>query len=69
MMIMKLTERKTKLKALSKTELNQELVEQLQAQFKARMQIATQQMNNTSELRKTRRDIARIRTLLTQKGE
>jgi large subunit ribosomal protein L29 len=32
------------------------------------MQIATQQLNNTSQLRKVRRDIARVRTVMTQKA-
>jgi ribosomal protein L29 len=32
------------------------------------MQVATQQMTNTSEMRKVRRDIARVKTVLTQKG-
>ncbi len=66
--MMKLTERKNKLKAMGKAELNQELLVTLKAQFNARMQLATQQMNNTSELKKNRRDVARMRTLLTQKG-
>ncbi len=65
---MKLTERNNKLKAMGKAELNQELLVTLKAQFNARMQLATQQMNNTSELKKNRRDVARMRTLLTQKG-
>jgi large subunit ribosomal protein L29 len=32
------------------------------------MQKATQQLSNTSQIHKTRRDIARVRTLLTEKG-
>jgi large subunit ribosomal protein L29 len=67
-MIMKLTDTKNKLKAMGKPELNQELMSILKAQFNARMQLATQQMTNTSELKKNRRNIARIRTLLAQKG-
>ena len=38
------------------------------AHFKLRMQKATQQLTNTSSLRTTRRDIARVRTILTQKA-
>ncbi|MCD8537760.1 MAG: 50S ribosomal protein L29, partial [Burkholderiaceae bacterium] len=38
------------------------------AQFGLRMQKATQQLTNNSEIRKVRRDIARVRTLLTQKA-
>ncbi|AEG67788.1 MULTISPECIES: 50S ribosomal protein L29 [Ralstonia] len=48
--------------------LNQELSELLKAQFGLRMQKATQQLQNTSQLKKVRRDIARVRTVLGQKG-
>jgi large subunit ribosomal protein L29 len=47
--------------------LNKELSELLKAQFGLRMQIATQQLNNTSQLKKVRRDIARVKTVLNQK--
>jgi large subunit ribosomal protein L29 len=40
----------------------------LKAQFGLRMQKATQQLQNTSQLKKVRRDIARVRTVLGQKG-
>ncbi|AWB34667.1 50S ribosomal protein L29 [Orrella marina] len=50
------------------TELKTELESLLKAQFGLRMQKATQQLSNTSEIRKVRRDIARVRTLLTQKA-
>jgi len=36
------------------------------AHFSLRMQKATQQLNNTSALRETRRDIARAKTILAQ---
>jgi large subunit ribosomal protein L29 len=49
-------------------ELNQELSELLKAQFGLRMHKATQQLQNTSQLKKVRRDIARVRTVLGQKG-
>jgi large subunit ribosomal protein L29 len=48
-------------------ELKQELQSLLKAQFSLRMQKATQQLANTSQIGKTRRDIARVRTVLTQK--
>ncbi|KAF1017983.1 MAG: 50S ribosomal protein L29 [Burkholderia sp.] len=48
--------------------LNQELSALLKAQFSLRMQLATQQLTNTSQLKKVRRDIARVRTILTQKA-
>ena len=56
------------LKTRSATELQQELLSLTKAQFGLRMQAATQQMTNTSELRKVRRDIARVKTVMTQKG-
>ncbi|MGB8516697.1 MAG: 50S ribosomal protein L29 [Gallionella sp.] len=57
----------TDLKAKSATELQTELLSLTKAQFGLRMQVATQQMTNTSEMRKVRRTIARIKTVLTQK--
>ncbi|MEQ1525478.1 MAG: 50S ribosomal protein L29 [Gallionella sp.] len=48
--------------------LQAELLSLTQAQFSLRMQVATQQLTNTSEFRKVRRDVARIKTILTQKG-
>ena len=58
----------TELRAKSGTELNQELLELLKAQFSLRMQKATQQLGNTSQIGKVRRDIARVRTLLREKA-
>ena len=55
------------LRAKSETELKQELQELLKTHFKLRMQKATQQLQNTASLRQTRRDIARVRTILTEK--
>jgi large subunit ribosomal protein L29 len=48
--------------------LNKELQDLLKAQFSLRMQKATQQLQNTSQIRKVRRDIARVRTVLHQKA-
>ena len=48
-------------------ELNKELHDLLKAQFSLRMQKATQQLTNSSELGKVRRDIARVKTVLTKK--
>lgn len=48
--------------------LNKELSDLLKAQFGLRMQLATQQLTNTSQLKKVRRDIARVRTVMTQKA-
>ena len=63
---MKASERKKDLKAKKPEDLQKELMELLSVQFKLRMQKATQQLTNTSQIRRTRRDIARVRTLLSQ---
>ena len=55
------------LKGKSVDELQKGLNELLRAQFGLRMQKATQQLTNTSELRKTRRSIARVRTIMREK--
>ncbi|AZG06901.1 MULTISPECIES: 50S ribosomal protein L29 [Pigmentiphaga] len=49
-------------------ELGKELEGLLRAQFSLRMQLATQQLSNTSQLGKVRRDIARVRTVLREKA-
>lgn len=51
------------LRSKSATELQDELVALLKEQFSLRMQIATQQLNNTAQLGRVRRDIARVRTI------
>lgn len=58
----------SELRAKSAEELNKELLDLLKAQFGLRMQVATQQLTNTSQLGKVRRDIARVRTLLREKA-
>jgi large subunit ribosomal protein L29 len=50
-------------------ELQQELMELLKAHFNLRMQHATQQLSDSSQLRKVRRDIARVRTVLNEKAK
>jgi large subunit ribosomal protein L29 len=57
----------SELKLKSKSELQADLLSLTRAQFGQRMQVATQQMTNTSEMRNIRRDIARIKTVMTQK--
>ena len=47
--------------------LEKEVGELLKAHFGLRMQKATQQLTNHSQLGKTRRDIARAKTVLAQK--
>ena len=61
---MKMTELRTK----SVDELKGELISLQKAKFSLKMQLATQQTNKTSELGKLRKDIARIKTLLTEKA-
>ncbi len=61
---MKASELRTK----SVDEMKAELSALLKAQFGLRMQIATQQSTKTDQLKKVRRDIARVRTLLTEKA-
>jgi large subunit ribosomal protein L29 len=61
---MKLSELREKDQAALTTELN----ELLKAQFNLRMQVAMQQLSNTSQLKKVRRDIARVKTVMNSKG-
>ncbi len=49
--------------------LQQELNELLKAQFGLRMQKGTQQLTNTSQMKKVRRDIARVKTVMNAKGK
>ncbi|MBI5790753.1 MAG: 50S ribosomal protein L29 [Rhodocyclales bacterium] len=49
-------------------ELQKELLDLRKAQFGLRMQVATQQLTNTSQLGKVRKDIARIKTIQREKA-
>ena len=55
------------MKGKTVVELNDELKSLLQEQFNLRMQKGMGQMTNANELRRVRRDIARIKTIMTQK--
>ena len=55
------------LKELDVAGLKKELNEQGEALFKLRLQKATQQLHNTKQIRNTRHEIARIKTILAQK--
>ena len=57
----------SKLQGKDEASLKKELNELLKAQFGLRMQIATQQLQNTAQLKKVRRDIARVKTVIHQK--
>jgi large subunit ribosomal protein L29 len=48
--------------------LEKELLDLRKAQFSMRMQQATQQLTNYSQLNKTRKDIARVKTILSERG-
>lgn len=58
----------SELRAKSESELKVELLSLLKAQFSLRMQHATQQLSKNNELKKVRRDIARVRTILHEKA-
>jgi large subunit ribosomal protein L29 len=57
----------SELRAKDVAALEKEISDLLKAHFGLRMQKATQQLTNHTMLRKTRRDIARARTILTEK--
>ncbi len=55
------------MKSKTAVELGGELKGLLQEQFNLRMQKGIGQMTNTNELRRVRRDIARVKTIMTEK--
>ena len=56
------------MKSKTVVELRDELNGLLQEQFNLRMQKGMGQVNNVHELRRVRRDIARIKTVMTEKS-
>jgi large subunit ribosomal protein L29 len=58
----------SELRGKNADDLKKELESLLRAQFGLRMQLATQQLGNTSQLKKVRRDIARVRTIMKEKA-
>jgi len=56
------------LRQKSEGDLRKERESLLRAQFSLRMQQATQQLTNTSQLAKVRRDIARVHTVMKEKA-
>ncbi|MDQ1341772.1 MAG: large subunit ribosomal protein [Pseudomonadota bacterium] len=56
------------LRQKNETELGKELLDLRKAQFSLRMQLATQQLSNTAQLGKARKDIARIKTIQREKA-
>jgi large subunit ribosomal protein L29 len=57
----------SELRAKDVAALEKEVADLLRAHFGLRMQKATQALTNHSTMRKTRREIARVKTILTEK--
>ncbi len=57
----------SEIRAKSAAEMTQELDELQKEQFNLRMQHATGQLTRSSEMKRVRRDIARIKTVLSEK--
>jgi len=58
----------TELRAKNDADLQKELLDLRKAQFGLRMQMATQQLTNTSQVGKVRKDIARVKTIQREKA-
>lgn len=56
------------LRSKNEGELQKELTELLQEQFNLRMQKGMGQLTQTHQMKRVRRDIARVRTVLAEKG-
>ncbi|MFP4445045.1 MAG: 50S ribosomal protein L29 [Desulfosudaceae bacterium] len=56
------------IKALSAEEMQQKFMELKEAYFNLRFQHETGQLDNTSALKKTRRDIARVKTEMNRQN-
>ena len=57
----------TELRGMTDADLSKELDEAHQALFNLRFQSSTRQLSNTSQIEKTRRRIARARTLIRER--
>ncbi len=58
----------SKLREKNSDELKQELLSLLREQFTLRMQNGVDQLNRHHQLKVVRRNIARVKTILTEKG-
>ncbi len=56
------------LRGMTDADLGKELTDAHQAMFNLRFQASTRQLSNTSQIEKTRRRIARIRTLIRERA-
>lgn len=59
----------TELRGKSDAELGKELLDLRKGQFSLRMQLSTQQLSNTSQLGKLRKDVARIKTIQCERAK
>ena len=66
---MKITQRQSDLKAMSTDQLQDELLKLKKEQFNLRFQKATGQLENTARVTEVRKDIARIKTLQTERSQ
>ncbi len=58
----------TELREKSVDELNEELLNLKREHFNLRMQIGSDQLAETHRLKEVRRDVARVKTILTEKA-
>lgn len=58
----------SELRVKNDDELQKELLDLRKIQFGLRMQVATQQLTNTSQISKVRKDVARIKTIQREKA-
>ena len=56
------------MRAKSPEDLNKELLNLRKTQFSLRMQVATQQLTNTTQIKSVKRQVAQIKTILTEKA-
>ena len=62
-------QRLSDLKAMSDDQLNDELLKLKKEQFNLRFQKATGQLENSSRVRVVRRDVARVKTIASQRAD
>jgi len=56
----------TELREMTREELRQKLKELEETMFNLKFQHATSQLENTAQIKKTRKDVARVLTVLTE---
>lgn len=58
----------SELRQMNSDALNRELIGLRKAQFSLRMQVATQQLSDTSQISKLKKDVARVKTIQHEKA-